>query len=47
MAEPEYPDAIEPNKVGDYDAHAHAGGGYTWDAVLEYRVWMRMVDELR
>ncbi len=40
MTEPEYPDAIDPGKVGDYDAHAHAGGGYTRDAVLEYRVWM-------
>lgn len=40
MSEPEYPDAIDPNKVGDYDALAHAGGGYTWDAVLEYRVWV-------
>ena len=40
MIEPDYPDAIDPDKVGDYDAHAHAGGGYTWDAVLEYRVWM-------
>jgi putative acetyltransferase len=40
MNESEYPDAIDPDKVGDYDALAHAGGGYTWDAVLEYRVWM-------
>jgi hypothetical protein len=40
MTEPNYPDAIAPDKVGDYDAFAHAGGGYTWDAVLEYRVWM-------
>ena len=40
MIEPEYPDAIDPDKVGDYEALAHAGGGYTWDAVLEYRVWM-------
>lgn len=40
MATPQYPDAIDPNTVGDYDARAYAGGGYTWDAVLEYRVWM-------
>lgn len=40
MKEPEYPDAVDPAKVGTYDARCHAGGGYTWDAVLEYRVWM-------
>jgi hypothetical protein len=36
---PEYPDAIDPTKVGDYPATAGAGGGYVWDEVLEYRVW--------
>ena len=36
---PEYPDAIEPRKVGDYPAVAGAGGGFVWDEVLEYRVW--------
>jgi putative acetyltransferase len=25
--------------VGKYPASAEAGGGYVWDAVLEYRVW--------
>jgi putative acetyltransferase len=25
--------------VGTYSALAGAGGGYVWDAVLEYRVW--------
>lgn len=25
--------------VGRYPARAHAGGGYVWDEVLEYRVW--------
>ncbi|MDY6994766.1 MAG: GCN5 family acetyltransferase [Pseudomonadota bacterium] len=25
--------------VGSYPAVAKAGGGYVWDAVLEYRVW--------
>lgn len=25
--------------VGSYPATAKAGGGYVWDAVLEYRVW--------
>jgi putative acetyltransferase len=34
-----YPDAIDPDKVGTYPALAKAGGGYVWDAVLEYRVW--------
>jgi hypothetical protein len=35
----QYPDAIEPDKVGSYPALAKAGGGLVWDAVLEYRVW--------
>jgi hypothetical protein len=34
-----YPDAVDPSLVGSYPAKAHAGGGYVWDAVLEYRVW--------
>src|SRR4051812_40415609 len=34
-----YPDAIDPDKVGTYPASAKAGGGYVWDAILEYRVW--------
>lgn len=33
------PTAIDPGKVGTYPALAKAGGGYVWDAVLEYRVW--------
>jgi len=39
MINPEYPDAIDPSLVGTYPALTHAGGGYVWDAVLEYRVW--------
>lgn len=35
----DYPNAIEPGKVGSYPAVAAAGGGYVWDEVLEYRVW--------
>ena len=35
----QYPDAIDPAKVGEYSAVSGAGGGYVWDAVLEYRVW--------
>lgn len=34
-----YPDAIDPTLVGSYPASAMSGGGYVWDAVLEYRVW--------
>ena len=36
---PSYPAAIDPARVGDYPAEVKAGGGYVWDAVLEYRVW--------
>jgi putative acetyltransferase len=39
MATSSYPDALDPEKVGTYPALAKAGGGYVWDAVLEYRVW--------
>ncbi len=35
-----YPAVQDVSKVGDYPAHAAAGGGYVWDEVLEYRVWM-------
>src|SRR5262245_15777621 len=35
----EFPPAVDPSKVGTYPAEAKAGGGYVWDAVLEYRVW--------
>jgi hypothetical protein len=34
-----YPPAVDTAKVGSYPASAKAGGGYVWDAVLEYRVW--------
>lgn len=34
-----YPEVLEPSLVGTYPASANAGGGYVWDAVLEYRVW--------
>lgn len=33
------PAVLDPDKVGSYPASAKAGGGYVWDAVLEYRVW--------
>lgn len=34
-----YPDVVDPELVGTYPALAHAGGGFVWDEVLEYRVW--------
>jgi putative acetyltransferase len=34
-----YPTAADPTRVGKYPARAHAGGGFVWDEVLEYRVW--------
>ncbi len=35
----EYPEVLDSNLVGHYEAASKAGGGYVWDAVLEYRVW--------
>jgi hypothetical protein len=35
-----YPTAVDPAKVGSYDALAKSGGGYFYDEVLEYRVWV-------
>jgi putative acetyltransferase len=37
----EPPAVQDPALVGTYPALAKAGGGYVWDAVLEYRVWCR------
>jgi hypothetical protein len=34
-----YPQVVDPEQVGKYPALAGAGGGFVWDAVLEYRVW--------
>jgi hypothetical protein len=39
-----YPRAIDPARVGRYPATAAAGGGFVWDAVLEYRVWCHPED---
>lgn len=33
------PPVLDAKLVGTYPASAKAGGGYVWDAVLEYRVW--------
>lgn len=41
---PNYPDAVDPSKVGEYQAVAGAGGGYVWDDVLEYRIWCHPKD---
>lgn len=38
MSAPSHP-VLDPELVGSYPASAKAGGGYVWDAVLEYRVW--------
>ncbi len=35
-----FPRAFDPERVGKYPASCHAGGGFVWDAVLEYRVWL-------
>jgi hypothetical protein len=34
-----FPRAIDPARVGEYPLSCHGGGGFVWDAVLEYRVW--------
>jgi hypothetical protein len=39
MYDTEYPAVEDPSRVGSYPALTNAGGGYVWDAVLEYRVW--------
>lgn len=44
MTSDAYPSAVDPDAVGSYDAAAGAGGGYVWDAVLEYRVWCHPAD---
>ena len=36
-----YPEAINPELVGEYPADTKSGGGYFYDEVLEYRVWCR------
>jgi|ERR1700674_995416 len=35
----QYPRVADESLVGTYPALARAGGGFVWDAVLEYRVW--------
>lgn len=40
MTTVKFPDAIDLSLVGAYPAAAKSGGGYVWDEVLEYRVWL-------
>ena len=40
----QYPDVLDPSLVGTYPAVVKAGGGFVWDAVLEYRVWCHPED---
>jgi hypothetical protein len=35
----QFPQVLDRSLVGTYAALAKSGGGYVWDAVLEYRVW--------
>jgi putative acetyltransferase len=44
MTADDYPDVLDTARVGCYSALAKAGGGYVWDAVLEYRVWCHSAD---
>ncbi len=39
-----YPAAIHPSKVGQYPLWGDTGGGYFYDRVLEYRVWVKHAD---
>ena len=39
MSNFQYPDAIDPDMVGESPAEVDAGAGYFYDEVLEYRVW--------
>jgi len=34
-----FPRAVDPARVGKHPGFCYAGGGFVWDAVLEYRVW--------
>ena len=34
------PEVLDATLVGTYPALAKSGGGFVWDAVLEYRVWI-------
>ncbi|MEM7017258.1 MAG: GCN5 family acetyltransferase [Pseudomonadota bacterium] len=40
-----YPVAVSDTQIGEYPAGVKAGGGYFFDAVLEYRVWCHPEDD--
>jgi len=44
MLQSKYPVTKEPNNVGNHPLLVHSGGGYLYDAVLEYRVWSKSED---
>ncbi len=39
-----FPAVLDISLVGTYPGATHAGGGYVWDEVLEYRVWCHPED---
>lgn len=39
-----YPEAYNPDMVGEYSTMVAAGAGYFYDEVLEYRVWCYIED---
>ena len=40
VASSQYPVAVDPSRVGSYSPLSKSGGGYFYDDVLEYRVWV-------
>jgi len=40
-----YPPAVNLGKVGSYGDYSSSGGGYFYDEVLEYRVWVHQDGE--
>ncbi|MBA2612674.1 MAG: GCN5 family acetyltransferase [Bacteroidetes bacterium] len=40
-----HPIALDKKKVGTYPAKTFSGGGYFYDDVLEYRVWVHPADD--
>jgi len=45
-AQSAYPVAIDPGQVGEYPVLTKSGGGYVYDEVLEYRVWVHPGEDL-
>ena len=39
-----FPIAVDADLIGEYPAQTKSGGGYFYDAVLEYRVWVHPHD---